>query len=200
MKKGQRTKQQLLETAYELFVLKGYDNTSVDEIIERCGIAKGTYYYHFESKEQMLAEVIDMMLDAEEERAQAILESAAPLPQKLVGIIAAFRPEQSEAAITDAIHGPENIVMHEMTNRKLMARLVPLLSEVGRQGVEEGLFACTDIPQRVKQIVILSSALFDEGEYTKEDIRVFIDTVERILYAPSGSMGFIAQLIDDKEE
>ena len=44
MKKGERRKQELLQIAYRMFVEKGYDNTSVDEIIAEAGIAKGTYY------------------------------------------------------------------------------------------------------------------------------------------------------------
>ncbi len=196
MKKGEKRKQELLQIAYEMFLSKGYENTSVDEIIEKAGIAKGTYYYHFPSKEQTLEEVIDMMLDAEEEKARAILGSDAPVPQKLVGIIASFRPDASETTITDALHAPENVIMHEKTEKKLRERIVPLLSEVGYQGVKEGMFSCDNIPERVREIVILSSALFDEREYTEADITVFIDTIERILYAPAGSMGFIKQLIE----
>ena len=47
MKKGERRKQALLKIAYGLFISRGYENTSVDDIIEAAGIAKGTYYYHF---------------------------------------------------------------------------------------------------------------------------------------------------------
>ena len=47
MKKGEKRKLDLLKTAYEMFITRGYENTSVDEIIEKAGIAKGTYYYYF---------------------------------------------------------------------------------------------------------------------------------------------------------
>ena len=47
MRKGERRKQELLEIAYRMFITRGYENTSVDEIIEEAGIAKGTYYYYF---------------------------------------------------------------------------------------------------------------------------------------------------------
>ena len=61
MKKGEKRKQDLIQIAYRLFVSRGYEHTSVDEIIAEAGIAKGTYYYYFESKEQMLEDVIGMI-------------------------------------------------------------------------------------------------------------------------------------------
>ena len=48
-----RTKRKIFETAMELFAQKGYDGTSVEEITSVVGIAKGTLYYHFSSKEEI---------------------------------------------------------------------------------------------------------------------------------------------------
>ena len=58
-------KKELLNIAYKLFMTKGYENTSVDEIIAEAKIAKGTYYYYFESKEATLEKVIEMMIEEE---------------------------------------------------------------------------------------------------------------------------------------
>ena len=73
MKKGEKRKKMLLTIAYDMFLTQGYENTSVDEIIEIAQIAKGTYYYYFQSKEQMLEEVIDMMIDNEAKMAKIFL-------------------------------------------------------------------------------------------------------------------------------
>lgn len=48
-----RTKRKIFEAAMELFAQKGYDATSVEEITSVVGIAKGTLYYHFSSKEEI---------------------------------------------------------------------------------------------------------------------------------------------------
>ena len=195
MRKGEKRKQELLQIAYRMFITRGYENTSVDEIIEEAGIAKGTYYYHFPSKEQTLEQVIDMMLAAQEEHARAVMAADMPIPQKVVGVIASFRPDASETTITDALHAPENIVMHDKTERKLRERIVPIISELVEQGIEEGIFNCKDIPERVKIIIILASELFDAEGFTQTDVKVFIDVIESILGAKPGSMAFITQLI-----
>lgn len=54
-----RTKRKIFETAMELFAKKGYDGTSVEEITSVVGIAKGTLYYHFSSKEEIFNFLID---------------------------------------------------------------------------------------------------------------------------------------------
>ena len=96
MKKGERRKRDLLQIAYGIFISRGYESTGVDEIIETAGIAKGTYYDCFHSKEQMPEEVIGMMLEAEAEKAEAVLQADLPVQQKIAGIIASIQPEQQE--------------------------------------------------------------------------------------------------------
>ena len=186
----------MIRIAYRLFVSKGYEQTSVDEIIEEAGIAKGTYYYHFQSKEQMLEEVIDMMLQAEAERAEAVLGADLSVPEKIVGIIASIQPEQQERTIEDALHRPENLLMHDRMRRRLFDLIVPILSRAAEDGVREGLFACDHIPERIRMILILSSDLFDgHTPYTPAVIDVFIDAAEKILGAKPGTMGFVRALI-----
>lgn len=196
MKKGEKRKQELIRIAYRLFVSKGYEQTSVDEIIEEAGIAKGTYYYHFESKEQMLEEVIGMMLQAEAQKAEAVLQTDLPVPEKIVGIIASIQPEQQERTIDEALHQPENLLMHDKIRQRLFDLIVPILSRVAEDGVKEGLFVCDHIPERIRMILILSSDLFDgHNPYTPAVIDVFIDATEKILGAKPGAMGFIRALV-----
>ena len=196
MKKGEKRKQDLIRIAYRMFVNRGYEHTSVDEIIAEAGIAKGTYYYYFESKEQMLEDVIGMMLQAEAEQAEAVLHADLSVPEKIVGIIASIHPAQEEQTIEDALHQPENVLMHNKARDRMFDLIVPILSRAAEEGVEKGLFHCDNIPERVREIVILSSDLFDGyNSIPPAVIDVFIDTVEKILGAESGTMGFIRALI-----
>lgn len=197
MKKDAR-KKELINVAYDLFVTKGYENTSVDEIIAQAGIAKGTYYYHFESKEQILEEVIDMMIDTGVERAKKILQSDLKLEEKLVYTILALRVTPEEQSMQDVIHEKENIILHKKTNDRIIEEATPLLSEIAREAKREGIFNCDDhIEERVKMTLILSNEMFDHGEIDENQILVFIDTLEKIYGAKTGSLSFIATLIKE---
>ena len=53
-RKKDETRRSILASAQSLFKQKGYEATSVDEIVQAADLVKGTFYYHFDSKEQVL--------------------------------------------------------------------------------------------------------------------------------------------------
>ena len=52
------TKSSIMETTFKLFLKKGFNNVSLNEIIKESGITTGGFYYHFDSKDTLLVEVI----------------------------------------------------------------------------------------------------------------------------------------------
>ena len=54
-----KTKRKIFETSMKLFAEKGYDATSIEEITANVGVAKGTLYYHFSSKEEIFEFLIE---------------------------------------------------------------------------------------------------------------------------------------------
>jgi hypothetical protein len=59
----------------------------------------------------------------------------------------------------------------------------------------EGFFACEDIPERIRMMLILANRVFDEKGYTDRDVSVFIDIVKKILCAKPGTMAFLKEAI-----
>ena len=199
MKKGEKRKQELLKIAYNMFITRGYENTSVDEIIAEAQIAKGTYYYYFPSKEKMLEDVIEMMIESEIEMARQIIGWDIPVPQKIVAIITSVKPAEAEQPIKDALKHPENLRLHDKIRKKLIEVIGPLLSEIVEEGVRKGIFACDNIPERVRMLLVISNDTFNDRAFTERDIAVFIDVTEKLLGAAKGTMGFIYDLIDKSE-
>ena len=195
MKKGERRKQDLLNIAYRMFIERGYENTSVDDIIIEAGIAKGTYYYYFESKEATLEAVIEMMIEKAENIAKAALMKPVPIPQKLASVVYAFQPNKDEIVITDVLERKENIVMHDKIGKKIVEVAVPILSDIVREGIAQGIFACTNVEERVKMLLIMSQNMFDYGAYSNKDIEVYVDMLEKSLGAKEGTMSFISEFL-----
>lgn len=197
MKKEIR-KKELIKIAYELFITKGYENTSVDEIISKARIAKGTYYYHFASKEEMLEDVVNMMIDESVERAKKVVEFNLGLEEKLVYTILALRVTPEEQLVENTIHTKENIILHKKINDRIIDEAVPILSTIVREAKEVGLFKCDDnIEERVRMTLVLSNEMFDHNIVKENDILVFIDTLEKIYGADRGTLSFISKLIKE---
>ncbi|UQB69078.1 TetR/AcrR family transcriptional regulator [Epilithonimonas zeae] len=63
MKKSQETRLNILQKAFDLIYKKGYQTTSVDEILATTQVTKGAFYYHFKTKDEMgLAIINDLMI------------------------------------------------------------------------------------------------------------------------------------------
>lgn len=199
MKNNER-KQELLKIAYNMFLMKGYDNTSIDDIINEAKIAKGTYYYYFESKEETLEEVINMMINDEVTSAKEILKMPISIPEKLVRIITSLRPKKNEQEIQNTLNKKDNIVMHEKINNRIIEEAVPLLEQVVMEEIENKIFNCTHIKERLKMLLIMSNELFDNDEPNMNQVEVFIDTAEKMLGAKEGTLEFIKMLIGGQNE
>ena len=199
MKNNER-KQELLKIAYNMFLMKGYDNISIDDIINEAKIAKGTYYYYFESKETTLEEVINMMINDEVTSAKEILKMPISIPEKLVRIITSLRPKKNEQEIQNTLNKKDNIVMHEKINNRIIEEAVPLLEQVVMEGIENKIFNCTHIKERLKMLLIMSNELFDNDEPNMNQVEFFIDTAEKMLGAKEGTLEFIKMLIGGQNE
>ncbi len=69
--KGRKTRRKILETAADLFHLRGVNGTSIDEVLEKSGTGKSQFYHYFESKDALLCEVVRLHLDRWLERVPA---------------------------------------------------------------------------------------------------------------------------------
>ncbi len=75
---GDETRQRILDIAVDLFIEQGYAGTSVRDISERLGMTKGSLYYHFASKEDVLTALIAPLVDDIDN----FLASAGPEPTR----------------------------------------------------------------------------------------------------------------------
>ncbi len=202
---------EILNTARKFFFTIGYDATSVSTIIDDIGIAKGTFYHYFNSKQDLLLQVVERITDE-------ILTVLRPLLTDVS--LNAF--QKFERFFTDAgnwklenreqllelmriVYRDENIVLLHRMNERAIQKVSPMLSEVISQGIEEGQFS-TEYPDESAEIIMYMSVglatqlrtIILEGrrdrasmEYANLKLAAYERAVERILGAPNGSMTLI---------
>ncbi|MHC5907240.1 TetR/AcrR family transcriptional regulator [Streptomyces sp. S6] len=85
---GTPVPQRLLAAATRLFAERGYDRTSVQEIVEAAGVTKGALYHYFGSKDDLLHEVYARVLRVQQERLDAFANADEPIEQRLRGAAA----------------------------------------------------------------------------------------------------------------
>lgn len=80
--------QRLLSVATRLFAQKGFDRTSVQEIVETAGVTKGAMYHYFDSKDDLLHEIYARLLRVQAERLEKFAVLEAPVAERLHGAAA----------------------------------------------------------------------------------------------------------------
>lgn len=99
-------KNEILDVAEKLFCADGYDNTSTNDILAQIGIARGTLYYHFKSKEDILDAMIDRILEETITKARNIaLNDSIPVLERLTKtVMAANVDSKTGRMILEQVH------------------------------------------------------------------------------------------------
>jgi len=193
---------EILDAADELFSIKGYDGTSTSDILEKVGIARGTLYHHFKSKENIMDALIERyglrLLGA----AKAIAaDKRLPVDERIIRTVMSMKISGgSSQEIMEHIHKPQNALMHQKIQKLIINGLTPIMAGIIIEGVEQGLFETPYPYQCTEMLVTYANIVFDDDlvDMTNEerDVRMqaFIFNAERMLGVKSGSLMHIIQM------
>lgn len=195
VKEAAERRTEILDVAERLFCTNGYDNTSTNDILSEIGIARGTLYYHFKSKEDILDAMIDRILDDIIRKAKNIaLNESMPVLERLTKtVLAANVDTKTGDMILEQVHKPQNALMHAKMQEKLLSQLVPLFVKIIEDGIAQNLMQ-TDYPEDTIQMLLLySNSVFDETIAYSQDVKkrkvlAFISNVETLLHMEKGSL------------
>ena len=195
VKEGAERRNEILDVAERLFCTHGYDNTSTNDILAEIGIARGTLYYHFKNKEDILDAMIDRILDEIIRKAEniALNESLTVLERLTKTVLAANVDTKTGDMILEQVHKPQNALMHAKMQEKLLSQLIPLFVKIIEDGISQNLMQ-TDYPEDTIQMLLLySNSVFDDSiEYSEEVkkrmVLAFISNAEILLHMEKGSL------------
>ena len=195
VKEAAERRNEILDVAERLFCTNGYDNTSTNDILAEIGIARGTLYYHFKSKEDILDAMIARLLDETIRKAERIaLDESVPVLERLTKTVLASNVDTKTGdMILEQVHKPQNALMHVKMQEILISRLVPLFVKIVEDGMAQNLMY-TEYPQDTMQMLLMyANTVFDDSiEYTAEEkqrmVLAFISNSEILLHMKKGSM------------
>lgn len=204
VKEAAERKNEILDAAAVLFASKGFDNTSANDILDAVGIARGTLYHHFKSKEDVMDALIERQTQRLLSAARQVAEdNSIPVEQRIVQTITALRIDEKDVAMTEHLHKPQNALMHLKINQILMRQLPPILAGILEDGIEQGLFD-TPYPEACMELAIIYlKTVFDDGVFeltssqSAERMEAFTFHLERMLGVAQGRLSFLTKLIKE---
>jgi AcrR family transcriptional regulator len=150
---------EILDEALRIFLDRGYENASLNDVISEAGLSKGMFYHHFQSKQALLLALFERISDEIYEVLRPVLEEhrAEPLRrlQDMLDRSARVGLELAETtrSVFAAFHKSESSPLYDGLARTLMERFRPVLASLIHEGVAQGTFETFD-PEGVAQMVI----------------------------------------------
>lgn len=199
VKSKEERRLEIIITARELFNNKGYEQTSVDDITNHMGVAKGTYYYYFESKKDVLKAIVDYELNEIIQTAEKIADDKsldAMTKMKMLLSGSSLTGENAQE-IKEHLHLPGNRELHEITNIETVLRLSPVFVKIIEQGNSEKIFNVDKPLETIQFLITGAQFLTDSGlfNFNKKEIKerqiVIQEIVEKVLGAEKGAFGFM---------
>lgn len=154
----EETRNLIIDTAARLFIEKGYDNTSIQDIINNLGgLSKGAIYYHFKSKEEIMMAVGDKLYSTSEEemyevRSRTDLNGMEKLKELFRLSTANSSQTQMFEAAPDMLTNPQLLTLY--LRDSIQKDATELTRKVIEEGVADGSIH-TEYPQELAEVLML---------------------------------------------
>lgn len=211
MRKGERRKQEILDTAQRLFFDRGYENTAIQDILDEMGLSKGGFYHHFGSKLELLESICKRR--AEEACARGIRAAQEAGDHPVAKLNALFREggffgEEAlryVSLILSTAYGGELSQLRDCNRAVTLTTFEPLLQEILLDGMEREVFYVRRPENLARLIILLALDVTDElgfmiAGWKKHRnplprmidlLATYREAVEKMLNAPYGSIDLV---------
>lgn len=194
-------KQLILDTMQKLMTDNEATSATISDVAKKAGIAKGSVYYYFDSKEQIIDAVIERAYS------KVIEESRSMLTDSKMNAIDKFReifkisvyPEDKhrQSMLLRLLSTQDNVVIHQKFCVIAVREMTPILTEVIKQGIDEGIMQC-DYPKRYAEFILsiillsLDSVLIPSNKEERvEKLKALAQILETSMNTKKGSFSYL---------
>lgn len=208
MKKGDVRRDEVLAAAERLFSTKGYEKTSVQDILDAIHFSKGGFYHHFDSKLSVLEAICELRAqECGEQARQAAARTEGSAVDKLNAVFhdSAILTSGNSGFISLMIqvaYREDGALMREKMRSSQMEAMLPVLRGILAEGAADGTFFIGDADAYAALLLRLYLVFTDEiafllareeREETLMDelirkLNAYRTAIERVLVAPFGSV------------
>ena len=187
-------KREIIETAEDLINRYGYEDTTVERIINQVGIAKGTFYHYFRSKDDLLDHLVDGLIEEVTENIREITDQEGDAVVKLFSLSAYFHTlAVGKEKFADYLHEERNAHIHMKIEKRVTPPLVECYVKLIDQGNREGIFRVNYVRDTALAMLgaaqTLSEGQHDHADREKIDLKkatAVVEIYERMLGARKG--------------
>jgi len=208
IKKYDERRIEFLNTAQELFFTKGYEQTSVEAIIKQMKLSKGTFYYYFKSKEDLLDALVERLSKKILEEVKKIVDredlDAITKLNRAYAVTRSVKLENLELlrVLLKVLYDDKNILFRFKIYRGSIKILAPEFSKIIKQGIKEKVFntpypdeaaslifeVANEFGERVPKFLFGSEKTLDKAE---KEFKVYENAIERIIGAKEGMVRIV---------
>lgn len=202
---------EILDVVRRLIYTKGYDQMTLQDVLNQLSISKGAFYHYFDSKQALLEALIDRMIEEAEGFIRPIVDdphlTAIEKFHHFTSAVSVWKQNQKAfvVALLRVWFADHNAVVRQKVNAKIYQYVAPLFSTIAAQGLREGVFTNAH-PEYAGDVILsmmiglqntIGTALFNShyggDAQGKATVLVglydaYMDGMERILGAVPGSL------------
>ncbi|KAI4443793.1 MAG: TetR/AcrR family transcriptional regulator [Ruminococcus sp.] len=191
----------ILDSMQRLMQKKDTRSISVSEIAKEAGIGKGSIYYYFKSKEEIVDAVIERSYsDAIQKAKELVQDPALDAQTKMEIIFQTCRDSSVELSRQEAgsyMERQQSALLHQQYIYIMIRNLRPILADIIRQGNQEGTITCSS-PEEVAEIVLIILTIkFDtylsnaDAAQIQSTLDVFTYMLETSFHIEKGRLDYI---------
>lgn len=150
IKPAQVRRAEILDAAFAMFIERGFDHTSLNEIISEAGLSKGMFYHHFQSKEALLEALFERITDETYAMLEPAITAEGVRPrerlQSILDCGAEIRMRNAELTreVFASLLRPESKLLYERIAAAWVGRMRPILTKIIEEGKQSGVFKTND--------------------------------------------------------
>jgi AcrR family transcriptional regulator len=201
----------ILDAAQRFVYSKGYEQMTIQDVLDALRISKGAFYYYFDSKPALL----DALLVRTQQEVLALLRpiaqdadlSALEKLRRFFPTLGRWKTDRKDFLLELArvLYSDDNAIFRQKARARAISTVAPLLTEIIRQGIKEGvvtavhpdevgeLLVCLalDLSDTIAGLLLASARPGDLARRLEHTVAVYSGALERVLGAPAGALPLI---------